>query len=578
MVPSHRLMAVAAGIVAAAPLAAQKSVPATYAITNARIVPVSGPAIEKGTVVIRDGVITAVGATAAVPADARIVDGAGLTVYPGLIDAYGTLGMASAAPATGAAATGGRGGRGAAGAGTAPTGAPNSNYGIGLQPEIRAVDELDPAEGAFDAAHAAGFTSALTSSGAGIFRGQSALINLDGEDVSAMVIKPGVAQHIGFSRGAGGGRGGGGGGGYPGSLMGVFAQLRQELLDAQHYRDVKAAYEKNPRGMKRPDYDPSLEALQPVLAGKQAVVMQANTQREIERALDLAKEFSLKPIIAGGSEAPKMIARLKAENVPVLLSVNYPRAGAGGGGGGFGGGGGGGRGASPDDPEPLRLLRDRVEAPKAANALAAGGVKFAIQSGANFTDFLGNMRKAVDAGLPADLALKSVTTQPAELFGVSDRLGTIEVGKIANLTVTRGDIFDPAARVTQVFVDGKPIAVTAAAATGGGGRGGRGGGGFDASGRWSVTVSVDGRDRAVTLELRQEGDRLYGVIQGSLGASEILEGGVETDGSFFFTTTVSLGSSSIEAEFDGTIDQAGIHGSVSIEDHKTGAFSGSHTN
>ena len=235
MVSSFRLAgAVAAGILAAVPLAAQKNVPATYAITNARVVPLSGPAIEKGTIVVSYGIITAVGVSAAVPADARTIDGSGLPVCPGLIDAYGSLGMASAAtPAAGgaAAATGGRGGRGAAG-GTAaarPEGAPNSNYGIGLQPEVRAVDDLDPSEGAFDAAHAAGFTAALTANGAGIFRGQSALIDLQGEDVSALVVKSGIAQHIGFSRGGGSGRGGGGGGGYPGSLMGVFAQLRQEL-------------------------------------------------------------------------------------------------------------------------------------------------------------------------------------------------------------------------------------------------------------------------------------------------------------------------------------------------------------
>ena len=85
--------------------------------------------------------------------------------------------------------------------------------------------------------------------------------------------------------------------------MGVFAALRQELLDAQHYRDVKAAYGKNPRGVRRPDYDPSLEALQPVLSGQEPVIMQANTEREIKRALDLAKEFKLRAIIAGGTEA-----------------------------------------------------------------------------------------------------------------------------------------------------------------------------------------------------------------------------------------------------------------------------------
>ena len=155
--------AIAAGTLLAAPLAAQRHVPDTYAITGAKIVPVSGPALEQGTIVIRDGVIAAVGANVAVPADARIIDGAGLTVYPGFIDAYSSLGQATPAGA-GAAAAAGRGGRGAAGATTAaaPSGAPNSNYPVGLQPEMQVVDALELEAGGFDAAHAAGVTAALT--------------------------------------------------------------------------------------------------------------------------------------------------------------------------------------------------------------------------------------------------------------------------------------------------------------------------------------------------------------------------------------------------------------------------------
>src|ERR1041385_1367230 len=120
-----------------------------------------------------------------------------------------------------------------------------------------------------------------------------------------MLVKAPVAEHIGFTPSRGGG--------YPNSLMGVFAALRQELLDAQHYAAEQAAYAKNPRGMRRPESDPSLEALQPVLAKQVPVIMEAATQREIERALDLAKGFGLKPIIAGGEEADKVATRLKAE-------------------------------------------------------------------------------------------------------------------------------------------------------------------------------------------------------------------------------------------------------------------------
>ena len=453
--------------VSAPALAAQRNAPSTWAITNAKLVPVSAPVIERGTIVIRDGLIAAIGAGVPVPADARVVDGTGLTVYPGLFDAFGTIGLASASPAGG----GGRGGGGAAAALAAlasPTTSTRGGNGStadqprGVEPEVSAADQVKLDEDALDGPRSAGIATALTVPGGGIFQGQSALINLGGASAAAMIIRPNVAQHIAFSAG----RGFGGGGGYPGSLMGVFAVLRQELIDAQRYKELKAAYARNPRNMQRVEFDPALESLLPALAGQQPVVMVANSQREIERALDLAREFGLKVMIAGGSEAYLVASRLKSEGVPVLLSLNFPRRTA--------------APAADADPEPLRVLRERVEAPKSAARLAAAGVKFAFQSGGltTWSEFGANVQRAVEGGLRADQAIRAMTETPAELFGVSDRLGSLEVGKIANLTVTRGDLTDKAARINQLFVDGRPIALHPAAAPGaaGGFGGGRAGG------------------------------------------------------------------------------------------------------
>ncbi|MEO8478305.1 MAG: amidohydrolase family protein [Gemmatimonadota bacterium] len=445
---SVRLTGVAAlAVLLAPPSSAQHPAvpPTTWAITGARIEPASGPVIDKGTIVIRNGLIAAVGADVRAPADARIVDGDGLTVYPGLIDASSSLGM----PSRGGGGGGGGGfGGGGGGATQTPTrtGALNSNYAVGMQAEMRAATELEPAANAFKAAHGAGFTAALTAQSSGIFRGTSAVITLRDAPVPALIVRDGVAQHIGFSRG--------GGGGYPGSLMGVFAQLRQELLDAQHYRDLKAAYARSPRGMNRPDHDPTLEALQPVLAGTIPVVMAANSEREITRALDLAKEFGIKPIIAGGREAYKVTDRLRAENVMVLLDIDFPRRTA----------PTGGRADTSVTPEPERMdvLRDRVELPKSPGKLAGAGVRFVIASGNDYTNFLANARHAVEAGLDPLRALKAMTIDPATLFGVGDRLGSIEVGKIANLTITKGGLFADSTKVTQLFVDGNQIEVSSA--------------------------------------------------------------------------------------------------------------------
>ena len=552
MVPLLRLAGAATGLaLVAMPLAAQRSAPATYAITNARLVPVSTPVIERGTVVVRGGLIVAIGASVAVPADARVIDGSGLTVYPGLIDAFGTLGLPSAAPGAAAPAAGGRGGGGGGGA-PAPR-APNSTQAVGLQPEVLVVNELAPDAATLAAPNAAGFTTALTAIGSGVFRGQSAVINLADTDVSRMVVQGGVAHHLAFSRG-------GGGGGFPGSLFGVFAAIRQQLLDAQRYGAMTAAYARNPKGMERPAYDPSLAALQPVLTRQQPIVMLANSQREIERALDLAKEFNLRAVIAGGSEAWKVAGRLKAENMPVLLSINFPRRTA---------------APAPDaEPEAIRVLRERVEAPKGPSVLQAAGVTYAFHSGGAFGDFLANVRRAVTAGLTQEQALRAMTTTPAQLFGVADRLGALEAGRIANLTITKGDLFAAGTTVSQLFIDGEPVTIAAAPAVpaAGGGRGARPGA---LDGQWTARLAFDGAEHDVTFTLRQDGAAVAGVLEGAFGSAELLGGTVDEGGAFRFAALLMHHDGMERALFTGSMRDGLLRGELFVPGHGTSRFTAS---
>src|SRR6266536_1055895 len=412
---------------------AQRNAIDTYAITNARIITVSGPIIERGTVVIRDGLIVAVGADVATPADARVIDGAGLSVYPGLIDSSTALGIPQPSPSPSPSPS-----PAVAGAvfvqlrQSAPLSALNSTQPPGLQPEVLAEDFLRSGGDQIEAARNVGITTALTAPRQGIWMGQSALINLDGNTPQQMIVRSPVAMHVGFIPLRSGT--------YPNSLMGVFAALRQMLLDAQRYREAQQVYERSPRGTRRPDQNRSLAALLPVLDGAMPVVMYADREREISRALDLAKEFKLRAIIAGGMEAEKVAERLRDSKVPVLLSLNFPRRTT---------------AALPEaDPEPLRVLRERVDAPKTAGKLVAARVRFAFQSGAlaNMNDFSANLLRAIENGLSRDDALRALTIWPAEILGVADRLGTIEVGKIAHLTVTRGDLRDRNLRIAHVFI------------------------------------------------------------------------------------------------------------------------------
>src|SRR5438270_1527953 len=523
-----------------------------YAITNARIVTVSGATIERGTLVIRDGLIAAVGANVAAPPDARPIDGTGLTVYPGLIDASSTLGIPRPTPSPGAAGAAG-GFAGLFGQSAPSATSPNSTQLPGLQPEILASDILRPGGPEIEAERNAGITSAQTAPRGNVFLGQSAVINLAGDTPQAMIIRSPVALYVGLSPL--------GGGQYPGSLMGVFASVRQMLLDARRYREANEIYERNPRGLRRPELDKSLAALLPVLDRRMPVVMQADREREIERALDLAQEFNIKMIINGGQEADRVAARLKALDVPVLLSLNFPR-----------------RTAAPSaeaDPEPLRVLRERVEAQKTAGRLAAAGVRFAFQSGGMTTmsDYLANAERAVEGGLSHDDAVRALTLRPAEILGVSNQLGSIEVGKIADLTVTRGDLLARDRRIAQVFIDGRQIELRPAATTAGGGA--------NASGTWSLTINLAGsgnekQEFGVTLNLRQQGEQLSGSLQGQLGSGTIANGTV-TGGEVNFTVPITLpapASQTTDAIFSGTVTGGEMRGTVQVVGRGSGSFVG----
>ncbi len=526
---------------------AQHSGTDTYAITNARLVTVSGPVIERGTLVIRDGIIAAVGANVTAPADARVVDGSGLTVYPGLIDSSTALGIPqpspspSPSPSPGGAAPGFGQFRQQASA----LSALNSSQPPGLQPEVLAEDFIRPGGEQIEAARSLGITTALTAPRQGIWMGQSALINLAGDTTQQMIVRSPVAMHVGFTPLRTGG--------YPNSLLGVFAVLRQMLLDAQHYREAQQAYAVSPRGTRRPEQNRSLAALLPVLDGVMPVVMHADREREISRALDLAQEFKLRAIIAGGMESEKVANRLRESKVPVLLSLNFPRRTT---------------AALPEaDPEPVRVLRERVEALKTAGKLVTARVQFAFQSGAltNMADFPANLRRAIENGLSREDALRALTSSPAEILGVADRLGTLEVGKIANLTITRGDLFDQHPRIAHVFIDGRPVdlrpsspAATAAAATG----------------TWTLNVNLGGGDIAVTLVLEQEGERLRGSIQGGFGSAEIANASAGSGGDIRFTVPATFEGQTAEATFTGRITGSEMQGTVNVVGRAPGSFTG----
>ena len=443
----------------------------TYAIRGAKIVTVSGATIDNGTVLIRDGVIQAVGASVTVPADALVTDGTGLTVYPGFIDLNSGAPLGEAAQAA-APDFGGRGGGGGRGCGAAEATftsreeAERAKRAAILRPDYEAAQHLVEASDGLSAMAQAGITSVLAVPSQGIFKGQSALVNTvypaDDPQISTVadyrrglaVVKAPVAQHVNI-----GGRGGGTG--YPNSLLGTIAFTRQGFLDAQWQRDATAIYEKTGARGPRPLVEPSLDALKPALAKQMPTAFDANQAREIDRSLIMAKDFGLDPIIVGGAESGKRIAELQKAGARVILGVNFQ-----------GGGGGGGRGAGGGGAQAI------TDATRTAAQLAQANVLFGFTGGGTLTPsaFLANVTRTIkDGGLPPATALRALTLDAARIAGAADRLGSLEQGKIANIVVMEGEVFEANARVRHVFIDGRPVEITGAAPAAPG-RGGRGGG------------------------------------------------------------------------------------------------------
>jgi imidazolonepropionase-like amidohydrolase len=516
-----------------APVSARVLEGEAYAIKGGAVVTVTGATIKNGVVVIRDGLIATVGADIPIPGDARVIDATGMTVYPGLFDAYTSYGVRPAPTPTPPPP------------GADPTQifiaqmlAPQSN--VGLLPEVTVVDQLQITAETFDQQRNTGITTALTAPRAGVFQGQSALINLGGDAPEKLILKSPFSLNIGFT---------GARGGYPGSLMGVFAFLRQSLLDAQHYREAWARYHQAPRGTQRPQVNKSLAALQPVINGELPVIFNVGAVREIKRAIGLAEEFNLKYLIAGATQSYQIADYLKAKNATILLSLSFPQKPP---------------GLEDPESESLRALRDRADAPKAAAALHKAGVKFAFSSGVLMRpqDYLANAARAIEAGLPREEALKAMTVYPAEIFGVSEQLGSIEKGKIANLVVAGGDIFDKNTKIKYVFIDGKYFEIKQQPPPAG-----RSGGGTGipvvATGVWKLSIAFPTGAREITADLRQNGENVSGALTMPVGAATITSGRL-AGAELSLEISIEIGGRTGPAKLTGRIDGDSFTGVMNL--------------
>jgi imidazolonepropionase-like amidohydrolase len=388
----------------------------TVAIRNATIYPVTSAPIPNAAIVFANGLITAIGTNVAIPAGATVIDGSGLSVYPGLIDSGSQVGLTEISSVAGT----------------------NDAAELGdLNPNARAEVAVNPHSNLIPVTRVNGITTVIAVPEGGIISGQSALIQLAGWTPKEMVLKASVGMHIHFPR----------------LRTAAFDEqpqdeeaekeakknytsqvdkLRDTLRDAQAYGKALAAKSKD-ASVRRFDRDVLLEALVPIVEGQEPVIMHAGVARDIRAALKFADEFKLQVILADADDVAQVIPDLKSRNIPVILGpiLSLP----------------------PREDDPYDLIFTN------AKTLYDNGIRFAIQSSDshNARNLPYHAAMCAAFGLPKDVALKAITIFPAEIFGVADRIGSLEVGKIANVIVTNGDPLEIVTQVQRVFIGGEEI-------------------------------------------------------------------------------------------------------------------------
>jgi len=396
-------------------------------IEHATVVVKPGQRIDDGAILLENGWITAVGKSGEVkaPAGTAVHDAKGCTIYPGLIDAGLVVDSEAAAKSLGDDAS--------------------AHWNRKVTPQLRVADLPAVPAGTRKELRDMGFTMAAVHPNSGIFRGSSAVLLLAEEDRKAEAIVPDAGQTVAFAHV---GDYGGEDSKYPGALMGAIALVRQTLLDAQWQKACLAAWQASPQGKDPPQASAALAALKPAVDGSQMVVFDTPNEQELLRAARVAAEFKLKPRMLGSGMEFRRLAEVKATGAPLVVPVEFPR--------------------TPDVADPraddgvsLRELATWALAPRNLKQLLDAGVDASVGTHRlkNRGDFPARVRRMMREGLSEDELLGCLTVRPASQLGLAAIAGTIEPGRMANLMVTDGPLFEEKTHVLRTWVAGTPSEV-----------------------------------------------------------------------------------------------------------------------
>jgi imidazolonepropionase-like amidohydrolase len=427
--------------------------PSVVALTGAHIVISSERELESASLVIENGKITAVGASIPLPPGAEVIDLAGKYIYPALIDPLAEFAATERAY---------------------PSGYWNEN--ILPQRSMHEVADLEASQ--LEAFRKAGIAIVLAAPSDGIIKGRSAVVLTDGSLAQA-ILRANAFQHLQLfparrSRS------------YPNSPMGAVALIRQALSDADWYAKAKQAVESDP-AVPAPEYNAALQELEALVRGKQQVIIDGNNELYALRADRIAREFALKLIVNGSGREYRQLAAIKATNRKFIIPVNFPDAPK----------------VESRQDEASTTLQELMHwqlAPENPAKLDAAGVDFVLTADGleKKSDYLAKIRTAIERGLNEKSALRAITQGPAEMLEIEHIAGTLEAGKLANLLVTSGPLFDKQTEIEETWVAGNrhdwEVKQTK-----------------DLRGQWALKIA-DGPLPTLTLELAGEAEKLSGKI------------------------------------------------------------------
>jgi len=396
--------------------------PRWHALVGATVITEPGNTIDNATVVIRDGVIVSIKANASPPEGARVWDYSGLTIYPGLIEAH--LPVSAPKP---------------------DENAPGNHWNAKVTPQRSALDGEGVEKETREKLRKLGFTAAAIAPKGGVFRGSSAVVLLDeptDDDSSASyptIVRDGAYQEISFETG-----GFGRPSSYPGSEMGAIALIRQTLLDADWRAQTVAVYRRDPAGLEPPIAADALDALGPDAIAGEGLLFDTQDELDVLRAGKIAKEFGRDIAVLGTGTEFRRLKAIAEQGTPIVLPLAYPK--------------------KPEvgtiaaaNAVSLRELMTWEQAPTNARRLYDAGLTLALTTDKlpKGQKFMENLRSAIKHGLSEEAALEMLTTNPAKLLGVEDRVGRLAPGFLANLVVTDGDLFGKKTEIRDVWIAGR---------------------------------------------------------------------------------------------------------------------------